>query len=919
MDVRIDDLISNNSTHSDSGITGVQYSKVYGLKRKFGVLPQKLDAFLDDFCDICSEDYKLENGDEELDMYSIGHPIAEVINKETIPINVTLKFSFKQEDVGDEESSLFDTDFLVKVAQTIQKCVVNKITISPNLYELITTVEESKHWTLNGMVYCQLRFLLPYCPVDVGYQRGKFRSYLIEQFKVQQILNLMDIKPTGSLETIFQEIKESILMYRGKEDAMSYPMSLTHIYPLIINAEEFKEPKLTEVFLPSSYSHIQKNITSSDFLTDKDVDPEHWIPMFLSIHFWSQDCIVKESNMDYSEGGDIEYDENAKSSAPSDMCQYLLPHLSTDRFNVEPFWKEIVQILFNIFNGGDQGLRLAIQCSQRATVEGRDKDAVTYLYRTLTKNHLTIKTIGWYVRSDSPDKYKTWHSFWCRDALFEALDPTHDNVAEIIYRTFWLDHIWTGGKKWYKFYGHRLNLEDDATDLKRDIREILIPIYRKLRQESSSVGEDISAVERKEAEGRIKLVGNLIAKLQNQSFKSQIIKACQEHFEIKNFEQVKDADPSKTGWTNCVVVCSGKNAYTIDGKLEDFITKSTFTPFRYDFTWEHPVVVRLMDWLGKVFPDKDLLHFFLKDAASMLYGRNSEKLLRAWCGDGDNSKSMLAKAYQAWLGLYCVDCPPDMLTAKKQNEGPSPAMAQLAGAHCGLIPETESDEKIREGTAKRVTGGDRFFARFLNDNGGSVDMMAKLILMCNRIPEFTSVTKALRNRFIYIPFLSTWSMKAPESEEDQRRTRTFKMDPNFDSQIPELSQALGWVAVQYFPIYKEEGLKQPSIIEEYTQRHWEENDPIKGFLQDRVVQARLPTGEVDVTRSLNVTEMYGSFKQWFTSNYPGDTPPSSAEFRSNMLQTIGAQKNRRWLGIQLVEVATVLGQGGSGSLQAQRG
>jgi phage/plasmid-associated DNA primase len=610
----------------------------------------------------------------------------------------------------------------------------------------------------------------------------------------------------------------------------------------------------------------------------------------------------------------IEYDESATLLDPKIMIQNLLPILSLDRFKVEPFWKEVGQILYNTFGGHDQGLELFISYSSKCSVPERDAAACTKYYRTLSPNYLTVKTIAWYARHDNPKMYETWHAHWLRPALFESFSLIHDDVAQVVYRVFWLEHIWVGGSRWYHFRNHRLIEEKEESDLRRDITNKLIPIFKRLRAEYEAVSSsETTAVNRKLAESTIKNISALIEKLGNHAFKSIIIKAARQLFEVTDFDRIKDSDPNKTGWANCVIACSGEHAYAIDGKLEDFITKSTFCPYRSDLHWEHPLVKKLLTWFGQMFPDPDLKHYVLKDMASQLYGRNAEKLLRAWCGEGNNSKTMLAKCMQSWLGLYCVDFPPTFLTGKQiGSSGPNPELAQAHGAHTGFIPETEDDEKIREGTAKRATGGDRQFARMCNENGGPMEMMVKLILMCNKIPEFTSITKALRNRFIYIPFLSTWADDAPEALEAQYATRTFKNDPFFDAQLPELGQALGWVAVQYYHYYKVEGLVQPRIVTEYTERHWEENDPMAGFIGERLQQVYLDADRklIDTSRSLTASEIYPVFKAWFAQNYPGVQVITQPSFKVSLQQHLGPQTNRRWCGIALTQAATVLGGGG---------
>jgi hypothetical protein len=931
MDTSLDEIIKKYSSQTDSSITGIDYTKLLGQKKKFSVIPQWMGNFLGDFCDMCQDDIDLERTrfdeqDEEeeedptmLSFSGIGHSVCEVISKRTIPVIVRMKLPFILDLEQRRFPNLYGQNFISKVVWTIQNVLINKLFITSER-ELVTVVEESKLWSTEpppkGITYSNLKFTFPYCQVDVNYQRRKLTPTIVEALRQMKVMAELNIQPTSDWPAIVQPITDFIPLYRGKIEEMAAPMLLSQILGHITDDHLARDavrelPLSLEIFNPQEFQYVKNNAIPMEFLS-KEVDLDHWLPLFLSIHFCQIETRVREIEMEDAPEDKVEYDDTATLKNPHIMIRNLLPILSPSRFDIEPTWKEIGQILYNVFVGTDEGLDIFCEYSAKATNPIRDKEMCTRFYRSCTRNHLSVKTIAWYARKDNRKAYEHWHNHWSKPALFESMSLVHSDVAEAVYRIFWLNHVWVGGSRWYFFDEHRLKEQRDEIDIHRDITETLVPIYKEMRKQFSIVSNDsvTTASDRKQAEATIKQITSLIDKLGNQSFKSSVIRACRQLFEIKDFDRIKDSDPAKMGWSNCVVVCAGNHAYAVDGKLEDFITKSTFCPYRPDLHWGHPLVLRLLDWTNKIFPDRDLHHYVLKDVSSFLWGRNAEKLLRTWCGDGNNSKTMFAKCIQAWLGLYCVDFPPNFLTGKQMGtSGPNPELAQANGAHVGFIPETEDDEKIREGTAKRITGGDRQFARMCNENGGPMEMMAKTILMCNKIPEFTTISKALQNRFIYIPFLSTWSNDAPDDVEEQKRTKTFKNDPYFEEQIPELCQALGWVAVQYYYYYKTEGLVQPQIVTEYTTRHWEENDPMVSFVAEKLQQVYLdPINKiVDTTQSLCASEIYPVFRSWFSQNYPGIQVVSQIVFKSQLQRRIGPQGSlKRWYGIRLVQAPTML-------------
>lgn len=934
MDSQVFDLVTKFNQSGEKSATAVTYITLYGTQISFNVSPERLGEFFSGLCEIVDEDINSESSDDIKDYTGLGLPFAEVINK-SVPIIVHLKMSFNVSNIDRKKIVLISDEFIIRILYQIQNVIATRFTISPNMSELIATIETSNSWTTpSGSEAISIRIMFPYAQVDPNYQRGNLRRYFLEAICNSRILNELPVVPNESFDSIFQPLREYLPMYRCKELEMESPMILSHIYGRITqediignrvdNMIDYSNNDLLKVFNPMYYQYIHHRITPSNFL-ETNTDVKYWLPMFLSIYYWSGELPLKVSP--YTESGSpnsdsalpegvIAYEEKSVTSRdPLTMALYLLNMLSVDRINEEPFWIDIGQILSNITKGMVEGLNLFIQHSTRATVANRDKKACTELYKSFRPNQFTVRTLACYAKKDSPRAYGEWHKKWSHPSIMAALSGDHDDVAEALYRVFWLEYICTSHKDdiWYVFDGHRLRRQDDGVDLRLAISTYLIPLYKRMKDSLNTNNDPHRSNEdKKQNEIYTVQIAKLCKSLKQAGYESSCIRMARKKFYVHDFQKYKDADPFKTGWDNCIVRCLGNIAYTIDGKPEDYITKSTYMKFRSDLHWNHPLVVRYMNWMAQVFPDKDLRHYVLKDFASFLYGKNAEKLLRAWSGDGDNSKTMVAKAIQIMLGDYCVDFPPSMLTGKGlSSSGPTPELAQAEGAHVGFVPETEHDEKIREGTVKRYTGGDRFFARMCRDNGGSLEAFFKLIIMCNSIPEFTAISKALRNRFLYIPFLGNWCDDAPDDPAEQFRLRKFKKDIYFENQIPELAQAGAWVMIQYFTYYKNEGLKVPPIVTEYTNQHWSENDPILGFINENIIESWVidPMTQErirETTKSFTCAEAHSTYTRWHRRTYPNGEIASLPIFKQDLILHIGKPgKNKRWWGLEIVKPNTV--------------
>jgi hypothetical protein len=358
------------------------------------------------------------------------------------------------------------------------------------------------------------------------------------------------------------------------------------------------------------------------------------------------------------------------------------------------------------------------------------------------------------------------------------------------------------------------------------------------------------------------------------------------------------------------------------GKIEDFVTKSTNYNIPYgnmikpvlkhietrgsdvleQYSMNHPDVLYLLEYMLKVFAnDQDLMNFAFRDFSSFFYGRNKEKLLRVWSGGGNNSKTILVKIFQKFFGQYCFDMPAEAVATKQMRNAsaPSPEMAQGDGARLGILAEPSTGMEIDAGIIKRMTGNDRIFTRRLNENGGSIEAMYKMVLCCNDVPNLSSLDTASRGRMIILPFLSTWVHDVGEmTASEQLAAKTFKMDINFDQNIPRLAKAMAWMLFHVFPEYKRIGIKdKPKVVEEVLSAYWRSNDTYLAFTSDaieRVMGAILPA-----------QKLYERFGTWFAERNPGVKTPIFKDFETNMSrkEKLGEYKNatgvKLWAGVRI--------------------
>lgn len=329
-------------------------------------------------------------------------------------------------------------------------------------------------------------------------------------------------------------------------------------------------------------------------------------------------------------------------------------------------------------------------------------------------------------------------------------------------------------------------------------------------------------------------INDFVSKLNNRSssdIKDLLLNIGYSKLILNNdLSKLKNKNPCLIAFENCVVQLTSTEAVIRKGKIEDFITKST----RIKLENNEKCNKLAYDYLNKVFPNKEVYDFALKDFSSFLYGKNAEKALRIWTGNGNNSKSILIKIFQKLLGDYVVGFNACELSARNKNKdggAPNPSLVRAEHSRLAIISEPPTDFKLDGGMIKKHTGGDTYEARKLHSNGEEkLQATYKLVLCCNDPPEIEGTDQAVKNRLLVIPFESTWSTSYPISKEEQFKKKVFPIDENFEVKIPNIARGFAWILIENYKKYKEEKtLIKPDYIVRKVEDYWNAVNIFKNF------------------------------------------------------------------------------------------
>ncbi len=951
MEPELRDIIRTVATDDANGDSHTHVS-LYGPHARWTVQPQNHTEFWTRYCDLID---RMKNGTDEEQPSPFANLCLAERPQLVMPQIAKLTFKFHADTDDCDSWEPYDDEFLQWLCHIYQTVISEYFRVTnENLMELVVVVlESSTHWYEEDrekgqrFLNMEVKLQFPYSRIDAGLQTRVVRPRVIQLLRTNNVLAKMQRQPIGDWEQIISSTitNEPIVMYGSSEVQGRPKLELIHIWPyinrdMLDNELIPEELALEDSFVPQNHSHVQQQTIEMDIFEENELS--HWIPLFLSLGYWPTVLLPKEKVNDGGRfttqlrminetnqqpiafGANRNRNRSSIDDNDTELAERMISMINQSRFLKESFWMDIGKALYVSNEGDENGLLSWIRNTERAIsgltsvpefmqISGDLTETCRNLYNTFANSTITVKTLAEYAREDSSDAYRDWHRDWSMASMEQALSLHHTDVAIALHRVYWLDFVYcaTGKGRWFRFKGHRWHEINQGIELRKAISGDFVRRFEAARANlSRQTHESTDEGFRDSGEITIKKLTTLIGKLKTVGFKSSIMTEACEFFNNDNFTRYLDSNPDLTGVTNGVLEVSGHQVLFRKAKPEDYISMCTNIPYHTNYTWQHPLVLECMQWLGQVFTDRSLLHHFLKFSASCLKGRNSDKIFPIWTGEGDNSKSMIVKLFEAALNSYCIKFPVSMISEKPGASGSaSPQLARAKNTRVAFLDEPEDDIPIMKGSVKRWTGGDSFFGRFLNENGGDIQATFKMILMCNKVPIIPNADKAIRNRTRLFPFLNTWvddkDLPGITKEGISKDGKMYyKKDPNFERRIPLMAPAFLWMMSQYFTYYYAEGLVDPVVVTEYTEAYWRDNDVYAQFAADTIQEVYTGDGERDKGARVTLSEIYSEFKIWFRDAFPTTKVPERSVVRQQLSSRWGRMIGNAWHGITILSEET---------------
>ena len=892
MDNTLHDLLRTSSNSDSKEYT---HTSLYGPNKNWAFNDTGYENFWLKYCEISEEP---EKNNKKL-------CLAEIPRKH-MPIISDLTLKFHPLDKNDDP---YEEDFILAIVFCYQQVIKETLNINEEGPELICCVLKSETIMEDNLIVCRIRLQFPYCKTVGQIQNRLIRPLVLQMFRTTNVISRLDSQPVNEWEDIVDplSVEKPVVMYGSSRSPNTPKLILEYIFPKVLKTDiddcKTRVLELSETFYPQNHEQASNGIISLDIFGE-DFEHDFWLPYFLSIFYLKEITLPKNGNLlknSVKKNVKVEFDEN-DCDDPEYLSSTFLSMLKIKRAEEEHYWLDIGRALYNTFGGEERGLIKWIDFSENSDIY-TSEDCKSKYY-TFTDSLITIKTLAFYAKEDNYDEYYKWHQTWCLPFIEKATSCCHSDVAQAVYRVYWLDFACSNVSKstLYYFDKHLWKRLDSGINLKNMISGDFITVLEKFRINIAVDMQDTNDKNFKDsAEIMIQKICSLIKKLKNRTFKNSIYSETCEKFYIEEFEKTMDSNPDLMGCINGIIEVLHKKAVFRKGKPEDFASKSTGIHYRRDLHKRHPLVLKFLNYFRKVYPYKELLEYVGKIYAAALKGRNVDKIFPIHSGKGNNSKSMIKKLLEAAFGDFAITMPTSIFTSNKSGGGPEPAIARSKYAHFAFAQEPDAETPLKSGIIKEMTGGDRFFVRFLNENGGEILPMFTLNLFCNMIPIIPQCDQAIKNRVRCIPYLSTWQKDAPKNPDEQFKQRKFLMDPFFENEIPEMAPALlWWLVEEMYAKYRTEGAYEPEIVKKYTAAYWEENDIYGQFIKENVEKAYKNESENEIDHEVFVSlqALYAQFKNWFKDNYQLKLPDRQI-VRNEMESRITKCRQRNFYGIKL--------------------
>ena len=534
-----------------------------------------------------------------------------------------------------------------------------------------------------------------------------------------------------------------------------------------------------------------------------------------------------------------------------------------------------------------------------------------------TSKGLTKRSIMYWCKQDSPAAYaeinkRDIDSFMDRCAL----NPTHEDLAKILYELYRNDFICTKGNVWYEIHGHRWRVSDNGYGLRTTIKEIRDMYQKKkmtlleqiglLNSQAASAADATvgTALQDRLAQMQAtqKKMTELCTKLGDTNMKDNIMKEARELFYDADFISKLD---EKTG-----LLCFNNGIVDFDtgvfrrGQPDDFISMctnidyvpmditrcQTETEVQYDSVKHQRIVDDIHCFMAEVYPDPSLREYMWEHLASALTGTENQTF-NIYIGQGSNGKSVLTKLMADVLGNYKCDVPLTLITEKRQKVGGcAPEIAELKGVRYAVMQESSKGDSVNEGVLKQLTSGtDTIQGRNLYATGTTRFIpQFKLIMCTNELIDIKSNDGGTWRRMRVVNHVSRFVDNNPDPNPEKHEYKKLT-EGEIKRRMTPLWKQL-FVSLLVEKAFQTKGIvKDCALVTAASDAYRAKQDLLGEFMMEELIE--------DPLSVLKKDELSNHYKMWWEKTQNGKV--SKKDELWTCMNKKYTKKDKGWAGVRI--------------------
>lgn len=592
--------------------------------------------------------------------------------------------------------------------------------------------------------------------------------------------------------------------------------------------------------------------------------------------------------------------KNQMNETEMDFIREFTKCLSVERASNRNTWMEVGWCLHNIGYGQESDFYLD-------WVEFSKKDPHYFDYEQdlqdewdqMERSNFTQGSLRHWAKVDNPKQYNSIIGKEVQSKIIKSIEPkieigvddidkvfkgdkvTEEDVARVVHAMFKHEFICIGTKAkgtYFHFKNHRYQELDGNIVLRNKISTDVYQAYHKLVIETLKENAG-SADLYQDNKAKLKKYLKTLDSLRSTKFKENVMTECIGLFykpegESKEFINRLDETYNLLGCENGV--------YDLDslqfrnGNPDDMIRFSTQNDY-VEYSWDHPIVEEIQDFLESVFIEKDELEYVMMVLASFLHGNNFSESFHIFTGTGANGKSKLLELYEMAIGDYAGKLPISLLTTKRADSGSAnPELRRTKGLRCAVLQEPDENTRMNVGLMKELTGGDKIQVRGLYEMPIEFKPQFKMILTCNHLPKLPEDDYGTWRRVKSVEFKSQF---LTEAEIDEDNPHHFLRDETLSKKFPEWKEAFLWMLVEHFKLFKKNNYRipEPDSVTAFTKKYHEKQEHFRDFCQEHLKSIVKPTEEPGAI--LSMKDIYREYKNWHMEQGIDHKPKQSKDLK----------------------------------------